>query len=55
MGKLYALKSIFFEKQNSVDFKATLERYLAEACKPKGALLLALARGKISEGLDFSD
>lgn len=54
MSKLYSKKNIFFEKQNSADFKQILENYLTEACKGKGALLFALARGKISEGLDFS-
>lgn len=28
MAKLYSLKSIFFEKQNSADFRATLDKYL---------------------------
>lgn len=55
MTKLYAKKNIFFEKSNSSDFKAILDKYLEEATKSKGALLFALARGKISEGLDFSD
>lgn len=55
MSRLYSKKNIFFEKSNSADFKAILDKYLEEAAKPKGALLFALARGKISEGLDFAD
>jgi Rad3-related DNA helicase len=32
-----------------------LNGYLTEAVKPRGAVLFALIRGKISEGLDFAD
>ena len=55
LSRIYAKKMIFCEKKNSADFKITLEQYLKECEKTKGALLFALARGKISEGLDFSD
>lgn len=55
MSKLYLKKKIFLEMKNSNDFKSTLNLYFDECLKPKGAMFFALARGKISEGLDLSD
>ena len=53
--KMYEEKNIFFERKDNSDFTSMLERYMKEAQTGKGALLCALIRGKISEGLDFSD
>jgi len=36
-------------------FKKTLDDYQSHAQTPKGAIFLAVCRGKISEGLDFGD
>lgn len=55
LSRIYEQKTIFFEKKNNKDFKASIDSYLKEAMKPKGAMFFALTRGKISEGLDFSD
>lgn len=54
LGRIYSLKNVFFEKKNSANFKQDLNNYLTEAIKPKGAIMFALAKGKVSEGLDFS-
>lgn len=48
MSKIYWKKNIYFEKQNSSDFKQILDNYIKEATTKKGALLFALSRGKIS-------
>ena len=48
LNKIYERKNIFFEKKNSVDFKFTIDQFFKEAVKPKGAMLFALTRGKIS-------
>jgi regulator of telomere elongation helicase 1 len=55
LTKLYAEKSIFFERKDSSDFTTILERYMKDAQSDKGALLFALIRGKVSEGLDFAN
>lgn len=50
-------KVIFFEPQNNQDLKECLERYRTsiDAQNSKGAIFLAVARGKVSEGLNFAD
>ena len=55
LSKIYQKKTIFIETKNSSDFKSTLNSYFQHCKNPKGAAFLALARGKISEGLDLSD
>lgn len=58
MTKLYEFKNIYYEKKDSLDFKLTIDNYMKDAqsaSNPKGAMLFALIRGKVSEGLDFSD
>ena len=54
MTQIYERKNIYFEKKDSSDFANVLDRYMKDAQSEKGALLCALIRGKISEGLDFS-
>ena len=54
MAKLYEEKNLHFEKKENGDFTNILERYMKDAQSEKGALLCALIRGKVSEGLDFS-
>ena len=43
------------EKRDSQQFNTVIDGYLNDAVKPKGAVLFALVRGKVSEGLDFRD
>lgn len=55
-GKLKNLKDFFIEPQrgNPREFDAIMCEYISSA-SGKGALLFAVCRGKISEGLDFAD
>lgn len=55
LSKIYAKKAIFLENKNASQFKTVLNSYFLQCKKPKGAVFFALARGKISEGLDLSD
>jgi len=53
---LNSIKSIYAEpKFNDKHFTSLLLEYQAAACTSKGAVMLAVCRGKISEGLDLSD
>lgn len=54
---MLALKAIVIEPKSSADLKdaiAEFDKYLAQK-KSKGCLLMGVCRGKISEGIDFSD
>lgn len=48
-------KSVFIEPRKNLDFKECLKHYRAEINDQKGAIFLAVARGKVSEGLNFAD
>jgi hypothetical protein len=37
------------------NFTKVLKNFEADACKLRGAVMIAVCRGKISEGLDLSD
>jgi Rad3-related DNA helicase len=53
---LEARKTVFVEpRSNDVVFTRLLQKYEEQACTVKGALMIAVCRGKISEGLDLSD
>lgn len=53
---MQAFKTILEEpKGGGADFSAVLATYYRAASTPKGALLLAVCRGKVSEGVDFTD
>jgi Rad3-related DNA helicase len=53
---LNALKSVYLEpKFNDKNFTKLLKNFEAAACTTKGAVMIAVCRGKISEGLDLSD
>jgi Fanconi anemia group J protein len=53
---LNSIKSIYTEpKFNDQHFTSLLLDYQAAACTIKGAVMIAVCRGKISEGLDLSD
>jgi len=53
---LNALKTVFMEpKSNDKNFSRLLKNFEAQACTTKGAVMIAVCRGKISEGLDLSD
>ncbi|XP_015368271.1 PREDICTED: regulator of telomere elongation helicase 1 homolog, partial [Diuraphis noxia] len=48
-------KSIFVEPKNKDVLNSVIEEYYKAIQENKGAILLAVYRGKVSEGLDFSD
>lgn len=51
------VKKIFTESKVKSEFQASMEGYYATIDSPKssGAIFMAVMRGKVSEGLDFSD
>lgn len=50
-------KPIFIEPKTKDDFTNTMSEYYAKINDPitKGAIFMAVCRGKVSEGLDFAD
>uniref|UniRef100_A0A1B0D175 Regulator of telomere elongation helicase 1 homolog n=1 Tax=Phlebotomus papatasi TaxID=29031 RepID=A0A1B0D175_PHLPP len=51
------IKTIFVEARNKIDFQDTMTEYYARIRDPtsRGAIFMAVCRGKVSEGLDFAD
>ena len=49
------LKPIFVEPNSSADLGAVIAEYNENIVAKTGAILLAVCRGKVSEGIDFSD
>lgn len=56
-NSLSAVKSIFIEPQGKIAFQEGITQYYEKIENPdsQGAILLAVCRGKVSEGLDFAD
>jgi Rad3-related DNA helicase len=51
-----SLKTVYLEpKFNDKDFSTLLKKFECSARTPKGAVMIAVCRGKVSEGLDLSD
>jgi Rad3-related DNA helicase len=51
-----ALKEVYMEPRlNDKSFAKFLKQFETSACTSRGALMIAVCRGKISEGLDLSD
>lgn len=48
-------KFVFIEPQKNLEFKECLKHYRAKIDDQNGAIFLAVARGKVSEGLNFAD
>ncbi|XP_048482569.1 Fanconi anemia group J protein homolog isoform X3 [Plutella xylostella] len=53
--KLNDAKNVFMESRNVKEHNEIMEEYYATVGTPKGALLFAVYRGKVSEGMDFKD
>ena len=50
------MKNIYQEPRDSSHYKFIIGAYYKDVYGPKkGAIMMAVCRGKISEGLDFSD
>ncbi|ORC93419.1 helicase [Trypanosoma theileri] len=56
-GRLAALKPVFVEPASAADLPAIVAAFqrAVDAAPARGAILLAVCRGKISEGVDFAD
>lgn len=56
-GQIQRIKAIFVEPQTKEAFVQTMKEYYDKINDPtlKGAIFLAVCRGKVSEGLDFAD
>jgi regulator of telomere elongation helicase 1 len=50
-----SLKKVFVESSEAEVFKEDLARYNDEVKKNFGAIFMGVCRGKLSEGIDFSD
>lgn len=48
-------KPIFIEPDTKEKLKLTMNEYYAKINQNKGAIFMAVLRGKVSEGLDFAD
>ena len=53
MANVQKYKLVFFETQNHSETTLALENYYKACDNGRGAVLLAVARGKVSEGIDF--
>uniref|UniRef100_A0A336L6I5 Regulator of telomere elongation helicase 1 homolog n=1 Tax=Culicoides sonorensis TaxID=179676 RepID=A0A336L6I5_CULSO len=56
-AQIAARKPIFIEPRTKEDFNIVMNEYYAKINDPagKGAIFMAVCRGKVSEGLDFAD
>lgn len=56
-AQINRIKAIFVEPQTKEAFVQTMKNYYDKINDPtcKGAIFLAVCRGKVSEGLDFAD
>ncbi len=47
-------KLLFIETTDAIETSVALENYIRACENGRGAVLLSVARGKVSEGIDFS-
>ena len=55
MSVIQRHKLVFLETRDSGEISLALRNYFSACDNGRGALLLAIARGKVSEGVDFSE
>ncbi|EAS06738.2 DNA repair helicase (Rad3) (macronuclear) [Tetrahymena thermophila SB210] len=54
--RLNAIKDVFFEPRSNVELSSTMKSYCNAAERDdRGAIMFCVCRGKISEGIDFTD
>lgn len=51
---LVKLKLLFIETTDALETSVALEKYVQACESGRGAILFSVARGKVSEGIDFS-
>lgn len=54
-ARIRGQKPIFVEPQNKQELKPMIRAYNASANQNRGAIFMAVLKGKVSEGLDFAD
>ncbi|CAI2380171.1 unnamed protein product [Moneuplotes crassus] len=54
LDKINSIKKVYYEPSNSKKCRSIIRRYYKDVYNG-GALLMAICRGKIAEGIDFSD
>ncbi|XP_029836155.3 regulator of telomere elongation helicase 1 homolog [Ixodes scapularis] len=57
MASLALVKPVVMEMQRSVDFSTLIQEYYenVDSAEKKGCILMAVCRGRMSEGMDFAD
>ena len=55
MSVIQRHKLVFLETRDSGEISLALKNYFSACDNGRGACLLAIARGKVSEGVDFSE
>ena len=56
LAEIQAAKTLVIEPRGSGStFDSAAQRYFRDACTDTGAVMFAVCRGKVSEGLDFAD
>ena len=55
MSTIQRYKLVFIETRDSGEISLALSNYFTACDNGRGAVLLAIARGKVSEGVDFSE
>lgn len=53
--QIHQQKEIFYEPRTKDEFTKTMRGYYKAVDKERGAIFMAVLRGKVSEGLDFAD
>jgi len=56
-SRLNKFKEVCIEPRNAVDMRDEMAKFVAKVDQPngRGAMLLAVCRGKVAEGIDFAD
>ena len=56
-ARLNKFKEVCIEPRNAVDMREEMAKFVAKVDQPggRGAMLLAVCRGKVAEGIDFAD
>lgn len=52
---LYDIKPVFLEPRGKEEFQESIRNYYEMVTQKRGAIYMAVLRGKVSEGLDFND